>query len=65
MGTGEDDPVANLGEGVKHVYDTYKHAGIKDITWKLYKNDRHEILNETDKEVVYQDILAWLNVHIV
>ena len=65
MVSGEDDPVGNFGEGVKHVYDTYKHVGIKDITWKLYKNDRHEILNETDKEVVYHDILAWLNVHIV
>ena len=27
---------------------------------KLYSNDRHEILNELDKEVVYEDILNFL-----
>ena len=27
---------------------------------KLYPDDRHEILNETDREAVYQDLLNWL-----
>lgn len=61
---GEDDPVGNLGEGVKYVYQKYQDAGIEDVTCKLYKNDRHEILNETDKEQVYHDIASWLNVHL-
>lgn len=61
--SGAEDPVGNLGEGVMKVYDMFKASGTKDVTYKLYENDRHEILNETDKEVVYSDILAWLNVH--
>ncbi len=62
--SGEDDPVGNYGTGVKTAFDTYRKAGIKDITWKLYSGDRHEILNETDKEIVYEDIYKWLRKHL-
>ena len=33
---------------------------MKDVTLKLYPQDRHEILNEVDREDVYQDIFHWL-----
>lgn len=62
--SGQDDPVGDLGVGVKKVYDLYQAAGMTDVTWQLYENDRHEILNETDKEKVYKDILSWMNVRI-
>ena len=62
--SGAQDPVGGLGKGVKDVYDMYKEADMLDLTYKLYENDRHEILNETDKEVVYEDLLAWMNVRI-
>jgi alpha-beta hydrolase superfamily lysophospholipase len=62
--SGAEDPVGDNGKGVKIVYEQYKNAGMSDITWKLYENDRHEILNELDKENVYHDILSWLNVHM-
>ena len=62
--SGEDDPVGNYGAGVKEAYETYEKAGIEDITWKLYPTDRHEILNELDKEKVYADISAWIKVHM-
>lgn len=62
--SGAQDPVGGLGKGVKEVYDMYKDAGIQDVTYKLYDQDRHEILNELDKQTVYEDILAWLNVRI-
>lgn len=60
--SGEKDPVGNLGTGVKQVYDMYEEAKMTDITWKLYKDDRHEILNELDRQVVYKDIISWINV---
>lgn len=59
--SGKDDPVGDLGEGVMRVYNMYRDAGVKDITYRLYENDRHEILNETDREQVYADIAAWLS----
>lgn len=62
--SGQDDPVGDMGEGVKKVYYKYDEAGMKDITYKLYENDRHEILNELDKDVVFEDIRSWMEVHI-
>ena len=61
--SGADDPVGDCGEGVKRVYHQFTEAKIEDVTWKLYPDDRHEILNETDRDQVYRDILAWMNVH--
>lgn len=57
--SGENDPVGDLGRGVKRVEKQLRKAGIQDLYCKLYANDRHEILNETDRDVVYGDILAW------
>ena len=64
MIAGADDPVGNYGEGVKHIYQQYKDSGIKDISMKLYPDDRHEILNELDKETVYADVTKWLTAHM-
>ena len=61
---GQDDPVGNFGKGVKKTYDTFKEVGIKDVSIKLYPNDRHEILNETDKDIVYEDLYSFINKHI-
>ena len=30
------------------------------MTLRLYAGDRHEILNETDREQVYQDLYEWM-----
>ena len=57
---GAEDPVGEYGEGVKIVYNSYKEAGIKDLEIKLYEGDRHEVLNELDKEDVYKDVAEWL-----
>ncbi|MCI2061250.1 MAG: alpha/beta hydrolase [Eubacteriaceae bacterium] len=59
--SGADDPVGDMGEGVKHVFEQYKKAGIVDVSMKLYEGDRHEILNELDKDVVFADLLEWIN----
>ena len=39
----------------------YQKAGINDITLKLYKGGRHEMLNEVNKNEVEQDVINWLN----
>lgn len=58
--SGADDPVGNSGKGVKQTYDGFLTAGVKDVEMVLYDGDRHEILNETDYEMVYGDLLGWL-----
>ena len=62
--SGADDPVGDCGEAVKSVFERYKDAGIKDITMKLYAGDRHEILNELDKNTVFADLLGWMEERI-
>lgn len=57
---GADDPVGNFGKSVEKLYHLYLSCGIEDVQMKLYEKDRHEILNETDRDVVYQDILDWM-----
>lgn len=57
---GKEDPVGNFGKSVENVYRRYKAAGYQDVEIKLYEEDRHEILNEVDREVVFEDILTWL-----
>lgn len=58
--SGDKDPVGNMGTDVKRLYDAYMEAGLADVAMKLYKDDRHEILNELDKENIYEDILNWI-----
>lgn len=60
MVSGTDDPVGGYGEGVHRAYESLKAVGIQDIRLKLYDTDRHELLNETDKAVVMQDIYDWV-----
>lgn len=62
--SGGQDPVGNYGKGVKKVYDSYKKAGIQDVSMKLYPDDRHELLNELNKDIVYQNVRKWLTQHI-
>lgn len=57
---GKEDPVGNYGAGVLKVAKQYKDSGIKNIKTKLYENDRHELTNETDRKIVFQDILKWI-----
>ena len=61
--SGEEDPVGGYGKGVRKAFDGYRAAGIRDVEMKLYPGDRHEILNELDKETVYADLLAWMEAH--
>ena len=56
---GDEDPVGAYGAGVQQTYDAYA-KNHSDVSMKLYEGKRHEIHNETDGEVVYQDILNFI-----
>ena len=59
--SGDCDPVGENGRGVIRSYKSFLKAGMTDVTMKLYHGARHEVLNETNKAEVYQDVLCWLN----
>lgn len=62
--SGACDPVGDHGKGVTRAYHLMLSAGQKDVTLKLYPEGRHEILNELNKEEVYQDVLDWIEKRI-
>lgn len=58
---GENDPVGNFGLGVKKAAVSLRAVGMKQVECKLYPNDRHEVLNEPDRYMVYKDVWNWIS----
>lgn len=54
--SGDKDPIGKNGKGVLRLRDRYIKLGVKDVTCKLYKDGRHELLNEINREEVFEDI---------
>ncbi len=62
--SGALDPVGGNTLGVKALVDRYVENGVQEITLKFYEGGRHEMLNETNRDEVHQDVLAWLEAHL-
>jgi alpha-beta hydrolase superfamily lysophospholipase len=58
---GERDPVGQMGKGVRQLLGMYNRLGMEKVTCKLYPGGRHEMLNETNREQVTNDLLIWLD----
>ena len=57
---GSEDPVGNYGKTIKNLIKIYLANGVQDIEEICYEGDRHEPLNEVNKEEVERDILEWI-----
>lgn len=57
---GEMDPVGDCGRGVWKAAQSFRRAGLRDVTVTIYPEARHEILNDFCREQVQADILTWL-----
>lgn len=61
---GGSDPVGLNGNGVKKLCHLYRSIGYRQfMTQTFFEGGRHEILNEINKEEVYQKIMDWINSH--
>jgi alpha-beta hydrolase superfamily lysophospholipase len=58
--SGTDDPVGENAKGVKRLLDTYQQHDFKNITSKLYSGARHELFNETNRDEITNDLIAWI-----
>lgn len=58
--SGDRDPVGGMGEGVRQVADWLKATGHGRVALKLFPGARHEVLNETNRQEVYEAIACWL-----
>lgn len=58
--SGSKDPVGKAGAGVKKLVEGLREGGLTEVTEKLYPEGRHEMLNETNRDEVTRDVLAFL-----
>lgn len=58
---GTHDPVGENGDGVRRLHDLYRKAGLRRVTMRLYEEARHELVNETNRDAVTDDVVAWMN----
>ncbi len=61
MIAGGQDPVGHQGEDVAVLCDMFREMGMEQVTLILCEEDRHEILNETDRQGVYRQIEKWMD----
>lgn len=61
VAVGADDPVNGQLALAHALVDRYRAAGLTDITFRPYEGARHEVFNETNRDEVEADLLAWLD----
>lgn len=61
---GQQDPVGNMGKGVDRAFRAFRDVGMERVDLTLYPAMRHEALNEKGKELVFEDVLSWLQNHL-
>jgi alpha-beta hydrolase superfamily lysophospholipase len=61
---GTEDPVGEKTRSVQQLLDAYGRAGLGDVTHKFYPGARHETLNETNRDEVTRDLIAWLDARV-
>jgi len=58
--SGKEDPCGISVEAIEKAISVIKNAGYVNVSKQLYDNMRHEILNEPEHEMVYSDILEFI-----
>ena len=59
------DPVGGPGgANVTALAERYRAAGLTDVEVRLYPDARHELVNETNRDEVTADVVAWLEAHL-
>jgi alpha-beta hydrolase superfamily lysophospholipase len=59
---GDRDPSGAMGEHPKALEAALRDAGVT-VELRLYPGARHELLNETNRDQVTADVIAWLRAH--
>ena len=62
MIAGSEDPVGRRLAGVRHLVEQLVAAGLTRLSQRFYPGARHELLHETNREQVVDDLLRWLEV---
>ena len=60
IAVGDQDPVGGGGALVDQLASHYRSAGLTDVTVRVFTGARHEILNETNRTQVRNELIAWM-----
>ena len=61
VAVGDQDPVNGQLALAHALLDRYRAAGLTDVTFHAYEGARHEVFNETNRDEVEADLVAWLD----
>jgi alpha-beta hydrolase superfamily lysophospholipase len=59
--SGDRDPVGRRTRGVHWLINAYRRLGLTELTFRFYPEGRHEMLNETNRDEVHRDLIAWFD----
>lgn len=62
--SGAEDPVGQAGEGPSRTYLAFRDAAVKDLSLDIIQEDRHELLNEINRDEIEAELIAWLEAHL-
>src|SRR6266481_5830735 len=58
---GDLDPVNAKLTWFQPLIDRYRESGLTDVSWHVYGNARHEVLNEINRQEVVANLQAWID----
>ncbi|HEX7967927.1 MAG TPA: alpha/beta hydrolase, partial [Stellaceae bacterium] len=58
---GTRDAVSGNTKSLEQLLSAYRDAGLERVTHRFYPDARHELFNETNREEVTRDLIAWVN----
>ena len=61
IAVGDMDPVNGQLALVNVFVSRFTDAGIKDVTLRVYPGQRHGVFNETNRDTVFGDMIAWMD----
>mgnify|MGYP002817179767 CR=1 FL=1 len=62
--SGGEDPVHEGQVGFRRLVDLYTARGFDELDVELVEGARHELLNETNRDQVTADLIAWLEAQV-
>ena len=62
--SGDMDPVGKYGAAVQALYEQYVQLDLENVKIKLFKDARHELVNELNNQEVFSYIDDWLQQQI-
>ncbi len=61
---GDADPVNRNLKGIDYLETRWREAGVRQIDRHIYAGGRHEMLNETNRDLVTANLIEWLDARI-